>query len=149
MIRVRANQRRAPGQCHEPRYKIQPTSGCTEVKKDSTQELSLKPLDLVNNQCWDFPVAQQVKDLVLSLQQLSYSTLLSPARAQGLAHRRHSINIVLFVCLLFRAVPMAYGSSQARGRIRPIAADLHHSHSSVGSEPCLQPTPQLLAMPDP
>ena len=26
-----------------------------------------------------------------------------------------------------------------------IAAGLHHSHSSVGSKPCLQPTPQLTA----
>ena len=27
----------------------------------------------------------------------------------------------------------AYGSSQARGRIRAVAASLHHSHSSAGS----------------
>ena len=26
---------------------------------------------------------------------------------------------------------------------------LHHSHSNTGSEPCLQPTPQLIAMLDP
>ena len=44
---------------------------------------------------------------------------------------------------------MAYGSSQAWGQIRAAAADLHHSHSNVGSEPQLQPTLQLLAMPDP
>ena len=42
----------------------------------------------------------------------------------------------------------AYGSSQARGRIGATAAGLYHSHSNVGSEPCL-PTPQLTAMPDP
>ena len=35
----------------------------------------------------------------------------------------------------FRAVPVAYGNSQARGRIRGIAADLHHSN--MGSEPHL------------
>ena len=59
----------------------------------------------------------------------------------------------LFVCLLgffllFRALPVAYGSSQARGRIGAVAVSLHHSHSNARSEPRLQPTPQLTAMPD-
>ena len=44
---------------------------------------------------------------------------------------------------LFRATPVASGGSQARGLIRAVAADLHHSHSNTGSEPCLWPTPQL------
>ena len=35
---------------------------------------------------------------------------------------------------LFRATPMAYGRSQARGRIRAGTASLCHSHSHVGSE---------------
>ena len=35
----------------------------------------------------------------------------------------------LFFFFLFRAAPMAYGSSQARGQIRVAAADLCHSHS--------------------
>ena len=39
------------------------------------------------------------------------------------------------------------GSSQARGRIG--AARLHYSHSNLGSEPHLQPTPQLITMLDP
>ena len=34
---------------------------------------------------------------------------------------------------------MTYGSSQARGRIRAVAAALHHSHSNSGSE--LHPQP--------
>ena len=38
----------------------------------------------------------------------------------------------------FRAAPTAYGSSQARGQIGAIASGLHHSHSKVGSKPCLQ-----------
>ena len=50
---------------------------------------------------------------------------------------------------LFRATPIAYGSSQARGQIRAVAASLHHSHSNAGSEPHQQPTPQLTATPDP
>ena len=46
------------------------------------------------------------------------------------------------------AAPTAYGGSQARGPIGAVAASLHHSHSHVGSEPCLQPTAQLMATPD-
>ena len=48
-----------------------------------------------------------------------------------------------------RATPVAYGGSQARGRIGAVATDLRQSHSDVGSEPRLQPTPQLRAMQDP
>ena len=44
---------------------------------------------------------------------------------------------------------MACGGSQARGRIGAVASGLHLSHSNVGSEPHLGPTPQLTAMPDP
>ena len=54
----------------------------------------------------------------------------------------------IFLFLLFRAAPMAYGSSQARGQIEATAACLHHSHSNSGSEQCLQLTPQLMAMLD-
>ena len=50
-----------------------------------------------------------------------------------------------FFFSIFRATPEAYGGSQARGRIRTIAA----SHSNTGSEPHLQPTPQFTAMLDP
>ena len=61
-------------------------------------------------------------------------------------------NFILFIYLfqgLFRAAPEAYRGSQARGPIRAVTADLHHSHSNMGSQLCLQPTPQLTAMPDP
>ena len=54
----------------------------------------------------------------------------------------------LFFCL-FRAVPAAYGGSQARGRLGAVAAHLRHSHSSAGSEPRLQSIPQLTAVPFP
>ena len=53
------------------------------------------------------------------------------------------------IFLSFRAAPMAYGISQARGPVGATAAGLHQSHSNAGSELCLQPTPQLKAMPDP
>ena len=55
----------------------------------------------------------------------------------------------LTLFFLFRATPVAYGSSQARGGIRAAAAGLHHSHSNIGSVPHLQPIPQLTATPDP
>ena len=44
---------------------------------------------------------------------------------------------------------VAYGSSQARGLIRATADSLHHSHNNARSKPCLRPTMQLMAMPDP
>jgi len=55
--------------------------------------------------------------------------------------------IYLFICLfaISWAAPAAYGGSQARGRIGAVATGLHQSHSNAGSEPHLQPTPQLTA----
>ena len=58
-------------------------------------------------------------------------------------------SIFCLFLLLFRAAPLAYGGFQARGPIKAIAATLHHSHSNTGSEMHLQPTPQLMATPDP
>ena len=60
--------------------------------------------------------------------------------------------ILFFFFRLFaisRATSVAYGGSQARGLIGAVAAGLHHSHSNMGAEPHLPPTPQLKAMPDP
>ena len=54
---------------------------------------------------------------------------------------------VLF--FFFRATLTAHGGSQARDWIRPIASGLCHSHSHTRSELPLQPTPQLMARPDP
>ena len=51
--------------------------------------------------------------------------------------------------IFFCATLTAYGSSQARGQIRAVAASLHHSHSNMGSELHLRPIPQLTATPDP
>ena len=55
--------------------------------------------------------------------------------------------MLLFIhCFLFlRAALEAYGRTQARGCIRATAAGLYFSHSNAGSEPHLQPTPQLTA----
>ena len=46
----------------------------------------------------------------------------------------HFIFLLLLLLCLFRAIPVAYGGSQARGPIRAVAAGLHHSHSNAGSE---------------
>ena len=57
-----------------------------------------------------------------------------------------------FFCLLFLLLwvaLVAYGGSQTWGLIRATAAGPCHSHSNEGSEPRLQPTPQLSAMLDP
>ena len=53
-----------------------------------------------------------------------------------------------FFLVFSMATPAAHRGSQARGLIGAIAAGLHQSHSNVGSEPHLRPTPQLTATPD-
>ena len=59
------------------------------------------------------------------------------------------LHIFLSFFLLFGAAAVAYGRSQAGGWIRATAAGPHHSHSHMGSEPRLWPTPRLGATPDP
>ena len=51
----------------------------------------------------------------------------------------------IFIFWLFRAAPMAYGSSQAMGWVGAAAAGLCHSHSNSRSKPHLRPTLQLTA----
>ena len=54
---------------------------------------------------------------------------------------------------LFRAVPAAYGGSQARGQIGATTAGLRHGRVfdlyHMGSESGLQPMPQLMGTMDP
>ena len=45
------------------------------------------------------------------------------------------VDFFFFFFCLFRAVPKAHGSSQARGWIGAVAAGLHHSHNNTRSEP--------------
>ena len=59
------------------------------------------------------------------------------------------VQAILFFSFPFMAALVAYGSSQARGRIGAATAGLHHSHSKAEFEPHLQPIPQLMAMLDP
>ena len=55
-----------------------------------------------------------------------------------MAHCAGELILFFFFSCLFRAPPTPYGSSQARGQIRAMAAGLSHSNS--GSELRLQPT---------
>ena len=68
---------------------------------------------------------------------------------QTLWYFRPGDNYLFFFPPLFRATPLAYGGFQARGLIRATAAGHSHSRSNACTEPCLQPTPQITAMPDP
>ena len=59
--------------------------------------------------------------------------------------------LFIYFCLFdfSRAAPKGYGGFQARGLTGTVAASLRRSHSNMGSELHLQPTLQLMAMPDP
>ena len=60
--------------------------------------------------------------------------------------------VFVFVFGLFAicwAAFAAYGVSQAKGPIGAVDTSLHQSHSNAGSRLRLQPTPQLMAVPDP
>ena len=59
------------------------------------------------------------------------------------------VDFFFFFFFLFKGAPMAYGGSQARGRIGATNGGLRHSHSNLGSELRLQPTPQFTEMPFP
>ena len=61
----------------------------------------------------------------------------------------HFFFFFLFFFLLGRAVLVEYGGSQARAPVRAVTAGLCQNHSNMGSEPRLQPTPQLTAMTNP
>ena len=60
-----------------------------------------------------------------------------------------SFFLSFFFFVFFRAALAAYGGCKDRSRIGAVPAGPHHSHSSSGSEPHLQPTSQLTATPDP
>ena len=50
---------------------------------------------------------------------------------------------------LFKAAPVAYGGSQARGLIEAVTVGQHQSHGNARFELHLRPTPELMAIPDP
>ena len=61
----------------------------------------------------------------------------------------HNFYFFIFFLPFSGAAPSAYGGSLARGLIGAVATGPHQSHSNLGSEPHLQPIPQLTTMPDP
>ena len=73
-----------------------------------------------------------------------FPIILASLRRRGAQESKQAFFSFLF--LLLRATPMAYGGSQARGRIGAVAASLC---SNAGSELRLRPISQLTAMPDP
>ena len=75
------------------------------------------------------------------------SLVLNPQSHNGNSQRFFFFFFFFFV--FFRSTPVAYGSSQARGPVGAVAANLHHSHRKVGSKLHLCPAPQLVATPDP
>ena len=56
--------------------------------------------------------------------------------------------IIIFLSSFFRAAPLAYGGSQARGGVGAVAAGLCHSQDNTGSKPCLLSTMQFTVMLD-
>ena len=51
--------------------------------------------------------------------------------------KKKSFGLLFFFFIFYRATPMAYGGSQARGLVRAVATSLCQSHSNMGSEPYL------------
>lgn len=79
-----------------------------------------------SNQMWSLP-----PDPYCSVYTLLSCWLLGPCL--HLRYHDHDLLFTFFFFLLFRATPVAYGSSQARGRIGAAAAGLCHSHSNARS----------------
>ena len=92
---------------------------CSSKKKKKKMNGSLLSCLFVNH----------FKNLGRNLEFLKAHWLKSLFRIQ---QRVECISIYLFC--LFRTTSMAYGGSQARGRIRATAAGLHHSHSNIRSK---------------
>ena len=58
--------------------------------------------------------------------------------AQGtISNHLGFVVVVVVVVIVFRAEPVAYGGSQARGQMGAVAASLYHSQSNLGSKPSL------------
>ena len=87
------------------------------------------------------------RPLLLLLEQttillLSFKSCFTPSLSLLIYIGFFCLLVCLFVCL-FRARPVAYGCSQARGQIGATAASLYHSNTR--SKPHLQPKTQLVA----
>ena len=87
---------------------------------------------------------------VLLVTQLLTNDILKPQNAcYQIYLLSRQLPVSYLFCFSFVAIPAAYGSSRAGGRIKAVAAGLHNSHSNTGSEQHLWPTLQVVAMLDP
>ena len=74
------------------------------------------------------------------------------SQGEGLPGVHGSLTPIFFVCVFLPFLgPLLQHMEVPRlgSPFRVVATDLHHSHSSAGSELHLQPIPQLTATPDP
>ena len=85
-----------------------------------------------------FPNVSAYFQLKIQTEKAVYATLSSRTGCSVIVCQRvlffFSFFFFFFFFLLFMATPVAYGSSQARLTFRAIAASLHHSPISEGSE---------------
>ena len=91
-------------------------------------------------------------DVLMTCEELSG---LFPLEQHSASLPHEYLYVTVFIILSFfglfflRATLTAYGAFQARAQTGAVAASLYHSHNKMGYEPNLQPTSQLMAMPDP
>ena len=68
---------------------------------------------------------------LIEVEQINVKFYLLPnANIAFMSNKQEKSFFIFFLFFHFRAVPEAYGSSQARGQIRAAAASLPHSHST-------------------
>ena len=97
--------------------------------------------------CWEILDFLKIKINfeVIFIFLLQLMLFLSFLRIFCLLQDHEDILLCLFPNLffLFRATPVAHGSSQARGQNGAVAVGLHHSHHNTRSKPHLWPKLQL------
>ena len=92
--------------------------------------------------------SQEAADPVTAQWELLASSGITRESARLTLQKLNTCVVIVIIIRLFRAAPVPYGSCEARGRLGAAANDLRHSHSKVGSQSPLQPTPQLTTTPD-
>ena len=83
--------------------------------------------------CFLFPALVE-KVVAFQLQEKLCTLAVAAALKFGFRIRVKSVFTLFWGGGFFRAIPLAYGGSQARGQVGAAAAGLHHSHSNAGSE---------------
>uniref|UniRef100_A0A8D1VYM5 Sec1 family domain containing 1 n=1 Tax=Sus scrofa TaxID=9823 RepID=A0A8D1VYM5_PIG len=101
-------------------------------------------------------LCQDLRNQLYESYYLNFISAISRSKLEDIANAALAASAVTQVFFFFfdlfvfsRVALVAYGGSQARGPIGAVATGLCQSHSNAGSEPHLQPIPQLRATPDP